>query len=84
VPAVHQAIGEICSISRACGTPGAAVQVCELCRERMVHLAKASLDWAKTTTGATLILTSGDSELVRWLREDGRTQQALVDRVASR
>jgi predicted TIM-barrel fold metal-dependent hydrolase len=84
VRAVHEAMGEISAVAQACGTPGAAVQVCDLCRGRMNQLVKASQDWAKTSTGATLMLTSEDPELVRWLREDGHAQQALVDRVASR
>lgn len=84
VPAVHEAMGQIQAVSQATGNLGTEVHICDLCRARMEHLVKASHDWAKTTTGATLMLTSDDPELIDWLRQDGHAQQALVDRVASR
>ncbi len=56
---------------------------CDGCASRHEKLAMAVRDRALTPTGAIVVLTSEDEQVVNWLRDDARKQRSFVQSVAS-
>jgi len=73
VELVHSLVDEMWSPASHCET-----KISDACRERYEHIGKAGVDRALTEKGVILVLSSEDTELVTWLREDAQMTRNFV------
>lgn len=80
---VHRAVAQLWGMETVEEGSARVADYCSLCLTRGKKLQGLERDRAFTDDGAIIILTSDDSELVGWSRQDAKSLQRLLQRANS-
>ena len=79
VKLVHQLVDEIWDTNSHCDS-----KLSQVCQARYHHLGRCSVERAKTSHGALVVLRGDSPDDVEWLRADARNARGFLIAAASR